>query len=151
LEHTQVVTATELESYAATRESESVIPELISLLVRESAREDLTVCRIPYGDAVNQPGWDGLVETEKGFGQFLPKKKSFWEIGTGANPQSKATTDFKKRTRNMALNERQEANYVFVTPYGARSGGWNEPAQTKWITRRNRFGWKKSRFLMLIN
>ena len=147
MEHTQVVTATELESYAATRESESVIPELISLLVRESARDDLTVCRIPYGDAVNQPGWDGLVETEKGFGQFLPKKKSFWEIGTGASPQSKATKDFKKRTRNMALNERQEANYVFVTPYGAGSGGWNEPAQTKWITRRNRFGWKKIKIL----
>jgi len=61
LEHTQLITSTELESYADTRESESVIPELIYLLVNESARDDLTACRIPYGDAINQPGWDGLV------------------------------------------------------------------------------------------
>lgn len=147
MEHTQVVTATELESYADTRASESVVPELISMLVRESARDDLTDCRIPYGDAINQPGWDGLVETEKGFGQFLPKKKSFWEIGTGASPQNKATRDFKKRTRDMPLNERQEATYVFVTPYGAGSGGWNEPAQSKWIRRRSGFGWKKIKIL----
>lgn len=147
MEHTQVVTATELESYAATRDSESVIPELISMLVRESARDDLTICRIPYGDAINQPGWDGLVETEKGFGQFLPKKKTFWEIGTGASPQNKATKDFSKRTKNMPPNERQEASYVFLTPYGAGSGGWNEPAQSKWIRRRSRFGWRKIKIL----
>lgn len=147
MEHTEVVNATELESYADTRDSESVIPELISLLVKESARDDLTVCRIPYGDAINQPGWDGLVETEKGFGQFLPKKKSFWEIGTGASPQNKATRDFRKRTKRMPLSELQEATYVFVTPYGAGSGGWTQPAQSKWIKRRSRSGWKNIKIL----
>ena len=75
MEHTQIVNATELEAYAETRDSEAVIPELIWLLVTQSAR-DLTRCRIPYGDSINQPGWDGLLETETGFRQFIPNKQS---------------------------------------------------------------------------
>jgi hypothetical protein len=141
------VTSTELESYANTRESESVIPELIYLLVTHSAREDLTACRIPYGDAINQPGWDGLVETEQGFRQFIPRKKSFWEISTGANPQGKATKDFKKRTGNTSLQEREDATYVFVTSHGAGSDGWNQPAQNKWIRRRENSGWRDIKIL----
>lgn len=79
MEHTQIVSATELEKYAGTRESQAVIPELIWMLVSQSAT-DLTTCRIPYGDHINQPGWDGCVETENGFRQFISKEKSFWEI-----------------------------------------------------------------------
>jgi len=61
MEHTQFVVPSELEHYADTRESQAVIPELVYMLVKESV-SDLTECRIPYGDAINQPGWDGLVE-----------------------------------------------------------------------------------------
>jgi hypothetical protein len=139
MEHTQIVSATELESYADTRESEAVIPELVWMLIKEVP--DLTTCRIPYGDSVNQTGWDGLVETENGFKQFVPRKKSFWEIGTNARPQTKATKDFKTRTASMSPQDRQEASYVFVTPRGSASGGWNEPAQRKWIKRRQDSGW----------
>ncbi len=146
MEHSEVVNARELENYAGTRDSEAVIPELIWMLVNESV-SDLTVCRIPYGDAINQPGLDGLVETENGFRQFVPKKKSYWEIGTGGNPQDKATKDFTKRTENMALQERQGASYVFVTPRGANSGGWNEPEQNKWIKRRTESGWQYIKIL----
>ncbi|MCI0540881.1 MAG: hypothetical protein L0Z50_37245 [Verrucomicrobiales bacterium] len=128
------------------RTSEAVIPELICLLVKESV-EDLTTCRIPYGDSINQPGWDGLVETENGFRQFVPQKRSFWEIGTGGSPQSKATTDFNTRTRTMTLQERQEATFVFVTPRSSGSAGWNEPAQAKWMRRRKNFGWKQVKVL----
>jgi len=140
MEHTQIVGVTELENYADTRESEAVIPELVWMLVSQSA-PDLITCRIPYGDHINQPGWDGRVETENGFRQFIPTKKSFWEIGTGGDPQGKATEDFKKRTKEMTLQERQEGVYVFVTPRAAGSGGWNEPAQRKWIENRKNDGW----------
>jgi hypothetical protein len=149
MEHLQVVNATELENYAETRDSEAVIPELVWMLVNDSV-SDLTTCRIPYGDSINQPGWDGLVEAENGFRQFVPKKKSYWEIGTGGKPQDKATKDFKNRTRKMALQDRQDASYVFVTPRGAGSGGWNEPAQNKWIKRRKKFGWQNVKILDAI-
>lgn len=146
MEHTHIVTAADLADYANTKDSEAIIPELIWLLVNE-ATLDLTSCRIPYGDSINQPGWDGLVETEGGFRQFVPQKKSFWEIGTGGDPQGKATEDFTKRTRKMTTEERQEATYVFVTPHGAGSCGWNEPAQTKWVNRRKKFKWGRIKVL----
>src|SRR6266852_5685813 len=117
MEHTQIITAADLEQYAHTRDSEAVIPELVWLLVNRSV-PDLAECRIPYGDAINQPGWDGLVGTETGFRQFVPRGRSFWEIGTGGSPQVKATTDFKTRTRQMSSQERQNASYLFVTPSG---------------------------------
>ncbi|MDD5355485.1 MAG: hypothetical protein PHY56_02990, partial [Candidatus Omnitrophica bacterium] len=149
MEHTQIVNAGELDKYADTRESQAVIPELIYRLVSESCF-DLTMCRIPYGDNVNQPGLDGLVETESGFRQFVPKGKSFWEIGTGSDPQDKATKDFKKRTEQISAQERQGASYVFVTPRAAGSGGWDEPAQRKWLEQRKNSGWYKNKILDAI-
>ena len=140
MDHTQIVTASELENYANTRDSETVIPELIWRLITESV-PDLTTCRIPYGEAVNQPGLDGLVETETGFQQFVPLKKSVWEIGTGANPQRKATDDISKRNRSMGPKERHNYTYVVVTPRGAGSGGWSQPAQTKWTKRHVQDNW----------
>ena len=146
MEHTEIITASELSDYAQTRESEAVIPELIWMLVKESV-PDLTVCRIPYGDAINQPGWDGLVETEKGCREFVPLQKSFWEIGTGGKPRDKATKDFKTRTRNMNYDDRKEACYVFVTPHAGITGNFNEPQQRKWKKRYAKFGWKDIKIL----
>ncbi len=141
MEHTQIVNSSELEKYASTRESEAVIPELVWMLVKESA-PDLTVCRIPYGDAINQPGYDGLVETENGFRQFVPRKKSYWEIGTGNKPQDKAAKDFRKRSGQMRPEELEEATYVIATPHG-----WNEPSQRRWVSRRKESGWKAIKIL----
>lgn len=140
MEHTQIVGVIELEDYADTRESEAVIPELIWMLIKSSV-SDFATCRIPYGDNINQPGLDGLVETENGFRNFVPKRKSFWEIGTGNNPQIKATKDFKKRTEQISAQVRKEVSYIFVTPHAAGSGGWNEPAQRRWIKNRKKYGW----------
>lgn len=146
MDHTHIVQAGDLDRYAPTRDSQAVIPELIYWLVKQSC-SDLVVCRIPYGDAVNQPGWDGMVETNEGFLEFVPKGKSFWEIGTGADPQSKATDDFKKRTDEIDAEERAESSFVFVTPRSSGSGGWNEPEQTKWLERRKDKGWKLIRVI----
>ncbi|MCK4518519.1 MAG: hypothetical protein KAU12_00220 [Candidatus Omnitrophica bacterium] len=146
MEHTQIVSVTELEKYADTRESQAVIPRLVYRLVNESI-SDFTACRIPYGDSINQPGLDGLVETENGFRHFVPKGESFWEIGTGNDPQAKATKDFKKRIEQISAQERQKATYVFVTPRTAGSDGWNEPAQRKWIERRKNVGWHDIKIL----
>jgi hypothetical protein len=140
MEHTQIVNAGELEKYADTRESQAVIPELVYRLVNESCL-DLTTCRIPYGDSVNQPGLDGLVETQNGFRQFIPAGKSFWEIGTSKDPQTKANEDFKKRTEQISAEERKSASYIFVTPRATGSNGWNEPAQRKWLKEKESSGW----------
>lgn len=142
MEHTTIVSAAELEDYANTKASESVIPELICTLVKETV-PDLTVCRIPYGDAVNQPGWDGLVETEAGGRQYVPKTKSYWEIGTGGKPQVKATNEFTKRKKQILAADRSGATFVFATPHSS----WTEPAQRKWKKRREDSGWQGIKIL----
>ena len=75
MDYTPIVTANELgDRYSDTRDSEAVIPELIYLLVKQSVPSPY-VCRIPYGDAVNQPGWDGIVEIKESFLEFVPRRK----------------------------------------------------------------------------
>jgi hypothetical protein len=64
-----------------------------------------------------------MVETDEGFLEFVPKGKSYWEIGTGADPQSKATEVFKKRTDEIDDKERADSSFVFVTPRSSGSGG----------------------------
>ena len=146
MDHTYIIRATDLESYANTHASEAVIPELICSLVKASV-SNLTLCRIPYGENVNQPGWDGLVQTEEAFLEFVPRGKSFWEIGTGANPQDKATEDFKKRIPALSDTDRAEASFVFVTPRSSGPRGWNEPRQTEWLESRKESGWKLIRII----
>jgi hypothetical protein len=146
MDHTHIVQAGDLDRYAPTRDSQAVIPELVYWLVKQSC-PNLLVCRIPYGEAVNQPGWDGMVQTEEAFFEFVPKGNSFWEIGTNADPQSKATEDFRKRSAEVGDAERADSSFVFVTPRSSGSGGWTEPEQTKWLERRKKTGWKLIRII----
>jgi hypothetical protein len=143
MEHTYIVTAEDLSDYADKDGSASVIPELIWMLIKESVPvQELTTCRIPYGKSINQPGLDGLVKTLNGFGRFIPPSKSYWEIGTGKNPQQKATKDFEKRISETAPSDAKEATCVVVTPRT-----WNLPAQQKWRNAREKFGWKDIKIL----
>jgi hypothetical protein len=146
MDHTHIVQAGDLERYADTRDSQALIPELIYWLVKQSV-SNASVCRIPYGDAVNQPGWDGLVETEEAFLEFVPEGGSYWEIGTGSKPQVKASDDFKKRTDALSDKDRAKASFVFVTPRYAGADGWNGPEQTKWLEHRKDSGWKLIRII----
>ena len=142
MDHTHIIHPTDLQRYADTRDSQAVIPELIYLLVKASV-SSLSLCRIPYGEAVNQPGRDGLVEAGEAFFEFVPIGRSYWEIGTNSNPQDKATEDFKKRTDELSEADRAAASFVFVTP----RSNWTEPKQTKWLERRKDTGWKLIRII----
>ena len=74
--HTLIVHAEMLNRYADRRDSQSDIPELVYLLVRQSV-PNTSICRIPYGDSVNQPGWDGIVEAASSYREFVPNGTSF--------------------------------------------------------------------------
>ena len=157
MDHTHIIKAGDFERYADTRDSQAVIPELVYWLVKQSVSK-LSLCHIPYGDEVNQPGEDGLVHAEEAFLEFVPEGDSYWEIGTGANPQGKATEDFNKRTNPpsesdqakasfVSESDRAKASFVFVTPRSAGSGGWNRPKQTEWKKNREDSGWKQIRII----
>jgi hypothetical protein len=146
MEHAHIVQAADLDRYCLRRESQAVIPELIYLLVKQSIPPP-SVCRIPYGESVNQPGWDGVVEMEQRFLEYVPEGISYWEIGTDSNPQVKATKEFSKRTAILSDAERAESSFVFVTPRSSASGGWDEPKQTSWLRTRKDKGWKHIRII----
>ena len=144
MDHTHIVQAGELRRYADTRKSEAEIPELINLLVKQSSNP--SVCRIPYGDAVNQSGWDGIVEAETGFLEFVPEGRSYWEISTKVNPQTEATKYFSQRM-DAPDTDRANATFVFVTPRSSGAGGWDEPKQAKWLENKRGKGWKDIRII----
>ena len=146
MDHTHIINAGNLERYANNRNSQAVIPELVYWLVKQSV-PNLSLCRIPYGDAVNQPGWDGLVHTEEAFPEFVPKGDSYWEISTEKNPQKKATKVFDDRMDALSEFDRAKASFVFVTLRSFGSGGWNEPKQTEWKQNRTDSGWKQIRII----
>ena len=54
MDKTHLVSADQLNEYAKGRAGEANVPELIWMLVNRVP--DLRVCRIPYGDAINQSG-----------------------------------------------------------------------------------------------
>jgi hypothetical protein len=106
-----------------------------------------TACQIPYGESVNQPGWDGQVEIQQPFLEYIPKGLSYWEIGTGSKPEVKATADFKKRTESLSTEAKANSVFVFVTPRSSGSGGWNHPRQTEWLNKRKDSGWRDIRII----
>jgi|LSQX01.3.fsa_nt_gb hypothetical protein len=140
--HTPIIKADDLSRYADRRESEAVIPELVNLLVRLSVN-DLYDCRIPFGESINQPGWDGFVRCEKGYLPFVPNGISYWEIGTGKKPEKKASNVFSDRTSSIRPEIRANATFVFVTPRSRAKGGWSPTKQEEWLQKHRSLGeWK---------
>ena len=116
-------TAEDLSRYANSYISRGVIPELVYHLVRQSISEG-DVCRIPYGDSINQQGLDGVVECTYNDLSFVPEGRSYWELGTGVGSKKKATDDLIKQTGQVAESVRRNTCFVFVTPRS--SGKWGE-------------------------
>ena len=106
---THIITATHLKGWQG-RQPQGDLPTLIRDLVWSTAR-GLTHISFPGGDSVYRPGFDGVVIAEADT-IFVPAGKSIWEIGTDANPKTKANGDYKKRTKNPD----PDATFIFVTP-----------------------------------
>ena len=86
------------------------------------------------------PGWDGLLVTAEG-NAWAPYGDSAWEFSTEENAGSKATADYKKRTKNPQGIDRLNATFVFVTPRK-----WN--GKKKWAAERSKEGdWSDVRAL----
>lgn len=116
------------------REAQTRVVELVWRLVAASVPRALKRS-FPLGDAVNQPGPDGILETVLGLPPFVPGGKSLWEVGTGENARDKATKDYKELTAAVPLEERLQNTFVFVTPRSGTSGWghtWKPDQQQAW-------------------
>lgn len=128
------------------REAQGIIPELVGRLVAASVRKPNAI-RFPRADSIGQSGEDGYLDTDTGFQPFVPDRKSFWEIGTGANPAAKANSDYDNRTGATPEATRQESVLVIVTPSSAVHA-WTSEAQKNWRSEKlDRKEWRDVRVL----
>lgn len=147
-----------IEAWAASKAAESRFPFWVKSLITAVVQPQKL--RMPSGDAVWLPGYDGdVVNAEEN--PFVPHGRSVWELGTNRDYKSKANDDYEKRTiDNVELteaqkkfppeaqekirdglkkrarardSERAEATFVFVTPYL-----W--PGKDEWVAERKADG-----------
>lgn len=131
-------------------EAQGVIVELVGRLVAASCPRPRER-RFQWEDSIGQHGPDGVLDTDIDFEPFVPKGKSFWEIGTGLRARDKATSDYEDLTKGVPENIRRESTFIFVTPLSAQRQWeytWKEDAQAAWReNRRTRGEWKDVRII----
>lgn len=94
----ELITYDDLNRWADTIESETLLPRLIALLIYETAPLS-TKIDMPWGSATRLGGYDGKVICEEGT-HFVCEGNSVWELGTNNNCKKKADDDYHKRKSN---------------------------------------------------
>lgn len=93
---------------------------------------------MPSGSSVRLPGWDGLLEVERG-NAWAPSGVSGWEFSCDKKITTKANNDYEKRTADPLGLERTTSTFVFVT-----SRRWN--GKERWERERGEEGkWRDVR------
>ncbi|MDR0981995.1 MAG: hypothetical protein LBM07_01960 [Culturomica sp.] len=108
------VKTTDLTSWADSRDCQSTLPALVRRLIRATA-QGIKTMTFPAGENVQMGGWDGYLEVVQDT-EFVPDGVSVWEFGTSKSPQTKADSDYTKRTENPVGVDPKQATFVFVTP-----------------------------------
>ena len=108
------ITSTDIKQWADTRESQSLLPELIIRLIRATST-NVNTYRFPCGDAIHLTGWDGVLDSNERI-YNISSGISLWECGVNSNPKDKADKDYSKRVNDSLGYSKQESTFVFVTP-----------------------------------
>lgn len=128
------ITYTNLTQWADTKDCQTMLPELIRKLIRASVHT-INRLTIPSGDAVNLPGWDGIVETPERI-NTIGEGLSLWEMGVNEGVKGKIDDDFNKRDVETGGFDKTLATFVFITPRT-----WT--GATKWVEeKKNKSIWK---------
>jgi hypothetical protein len=106
--------ASELERWADTRSAQADLPILVRRLVR-AENDQVQRVEMRGGDGVGLTGYDGFVEATRST-PFVPDGLSVWEMGVGGDPERKAQSDYRTRTKNPNGVDRASTTFVFVTP-----------------------------------
>jgi len=137
-----IVNSTQIDDYfnSAKRDAQELLPHLVRRLIFATLDlKSLVRCRIPVGDDIGRPGYDGRVEAING-NSFVPMGLSVWEMGTG-DPKNKAGNDYNKRTHNLGDIDPAITSFVFVTPHK-----WDD--KDSWAQEKQEQGiWKSVRVL----
>lgn len=104
----------QIEGWANGIEARSRLAVLLRKLVNSTGTKLLKV-DFPGFDNAERHGWDGETETTSAT-PWIPIGKSGWEFGCTDKPLKKANDDYKARTSSIAIEDREQMNFVFVTP-----------------------------------
>ncbi|MGC4045534.1 MAG: hypothetical protein QM758_17215 [Armatimonas sp.] len=109
-----MVNATDINRWASHQESRNHLPRLLRRLIQFSST-DIEWISFPSDESIYQGGFDGVVRTNNE-NTFVPKGKSFWEIGTDSDIKGKADDDYDKRIKEVPNEEKKVSTFIFVTP-----------------------------------
>ena len=104
----------EIDNWADKPEASHQLPELVRLLILATAPVP-DLLRMPNGSSVRMPGWDGLLAVEGG-NPCVPKGSSAWELSCENRIETKADSDYAKRTERPQRVDIAQTTFVFVTP-----------------------------------
>ena len=99
------------------KKSEGLLPEIVKRLI-QSKCSDLSYLRVPDGDDIWAPGYDGIVVNETKT-TYVAQGKSVWEFGTNSDSLEKLTVIIK--THNSSAWSRKIRYYILSS--GAKSVG----------------------------
>lgn len=143
----QIISATQIDQWftPTRRDAQELLPHLVRKLITATVPIDrLQGVRIPVGDQIGKPGFDGTVSVTSE-SPFIPEGQSVWEMGVSGDAQSKADDDYKKRTENTEEDVRKHTAFVFVTP---RVWSDKKNSGENWVKeRRKAHDWKAARVL----
>lgn len=105
--------ASDLVAWAGRREAQALLPKVVRRLVLATGNT-VTEAHFRADEGVQLSGWDGIVRAD-GSAPFVPAGPSGWEMGTGAQPRSKAEGDLAKRTKKSGPLRPAETTFMFVT------------------------------------
>lgn len=129
------VDETAIRQWADRHECRRSLPLLIRRLIRETAPTLLSL-RFPGNEAIDLAGLDGQSTAESAT-IWVPAGRSVWEMGCNQDPRAKAENDYTKRTAEISEGERQNINFIFVTPRR-----WN--SKDDWLDEKRReHAWAK--------
>jgi hypothetical protein len=121
------ISAIDLDRWADTIGSRTSLSELVSSLVRATAR-GINSFRFPTGDSAQIRGYDGsLIAT--GGSPYVPEGQSVWEFGTERKYLKKANSDFSARSTAPGGFDPAKSAFVFVTPRTWKRG---KPSLEEW-------------------
>lgn len=125
------ITASDLTIWSKMVDARATLIDMVSDLIRAGA-PDSGYFRFPGGNKAQVRGFDGDLECE-GSLNFIPKGLSKWEFGVSPG-QSKATSDYIKRTSQTSKELKEKNTLVLVNP-----NVWDNPTVKlpDWVSARN--------------
>lgn len=116
------------------KKSEGLLPEIVKRLI-QSKCSDLSYLRVPDGDDIWAPGYDGIVVNETKT-TYVAQGKSVWEFGTNSDSLEKINGDYKKRTTHPLGVEKSDTTFYLVVPkvwaYRISTTEWEAEHREEW-------------------